>query len=111
MIEMQDYSGAIGQSSLEEPMHKEIEGAADKWRRLKLKWERACKKYESALKMEASTAESVRKSINAKSAAQRALNSLMKIKLEIDRFTLENKATKDKVKEPFFVGIINFAQK
>lgn len=111
MVEMQDYSGAMGQSSLEEPMLKEAGGAADKRRQLKIKWERACFKYEAALKIETATAKPVCKTARTKSAAQRALTSLVRIKQEIDQFVLENETSKEKTKELFFVGMINFARR
>jgi hypothetical protein len=102
MMELHEFSGGTARTPEEEPMLVEIGEKAAKWRRLSLKWERACKAYEAALKSGGATPRT-------KDALQRALNSLMKVRKEIDRFVSANRVSKQRPGEPFFVGMINFA--
>lgn len=108
MTELHEIGLGVSQASSERLL-PDIEEAADEGGKLAAKWEKACRKYELALKSEAKVSKTARKARASANAVQGALADLLKIKREIDKFVLANKNMTKRPGEPFFVGMINFA--
>jgi hypothetical protein len=107
MTEWHELGLGVSQSSSEE-LIPGIAETVDKSGQLAAKWEKACKKYEASLKLEARVSKTARKAQRSENAAERALADVLKVKREIDQFVLANKSSAERRGEPFFVGMINF---
>jgi phage-related minor tail protein len=109
MTESHEFGVGVSQSSSEELMPR-INEAADKSSRLAARWEKGCKKYEAALKSKVKISKTARKARRSGNTVEEALADLLRVKREINQFVLANKNSTEGPGEPFFVGMINFAE-